>query len=100
MPLAPILIAIAMLVVGAAKMPYGYYTLLRVVVCIVFAWASYVSFKRNYAALPWLFGTVAIVFNPVWKVYFPKPIWATLDIGAAVFLLATAKSVSGQRKPK
>jgi FtsH-binding integral membrane protein len=100
MPLAPLLIAVALLFVGAAGMPYGYYTLLRVVVCFVFAWASVESFKRNVAALPWLFGTLAILFNPVWKVYFPKLVWSALDIGAAMFLLLTAKLVSGQRKPE
>jgi len=37
----PITIAILMLLLGLAPLPYGYYILLRIVCCIVFAFAAY-----------------------------------------------------------
>ena len=79
-------------------MPYGYYTLLRIVACAVFVWAAYVGHTKRLAILPWVYGLIAILFNPVIKVPFSKPIWAVLDIGAAVLLLVTAKFILRHRR--
>jgi hypothetical protein len=93
MPTAVIYICAAMLFVGAAPLPYGYYMLLRLVACGVFAFAAFVSFDRKHKTLPWVFGLMALLFNPVIKVHLPKEVWAFVDIAAAILLLATAKAV-------
>jgi hypothetical protein len=87
----PFYIAAAMLFAGAAPLPYGYYTLLRLVACGTFAWAAYMSFERRHAFLPWAYALLALTFNPIVKIYFAKSIWILIDVGAGVFLLATAR---------
>lgn len=93
MPAAVIYICAVMLFVGAAPMPYGYYMLLRLVAFGVFAFAAYVTYDRKSKALPWVYGFMALVFNPIIKIHFPKEMWAVVDVAAGVLLLATAKAV-------
>lgn len=93
MPPPVIYIAIGMLFIGAAPLPYGYYMLLRLVATGVFAWAAYVSYERKNQYLPWVFGLLAILFNPVVKIHLPKELWAIVDISAGVFLLVTKRHI-------
>lgn len=93
MPPAVIYISAAMLFLGAAPLPYGYYMLLRLVACGVFAYATFVAFERKNKTLPWVFGFMALIFNPIIKIHFPKEVWAFVDIAAGILLLATAKAV-------
>ena len=92
MPVSVIYIAAAMLFVGAAPLPYGYYMLLRLVATGVFIWAAIVAYDRKSEILPWVYGVLAVVFNPLIKVHLPKELWAVVDVGSGVLLLAT-KSV-------
>jgi FtsH-binding integral membrane protein len=93
MPLAVIYICTAMLLIGAAPLPYGYYTLLRIVACGVFAFSAFISYERKHNLLPWVFGLLALLFNPIITVHLPKEVWAIIDIAAGIFLFFTAKSV-------
>ena len=85
MPSSVIYVAVVMLFLGAAPLPYGYYMLLRIVVTIVFIWSAYVSYVRKRKIIPWIFCLVAIVFNPLLKIYFSKEMWAVVDVAAGVF---------------
>ena len=93
MPVAVIYIAVTMLFIGAAPLPYGYYMLLRLVATGVFAWAAFVSFERKNQFLPWAFGLLALLFNPIVKIHLPKELWVFIDIGAGVFLLLTKRYI-------
>ncbi|MCX8519895.1 MAG: hypothetical protein ORN21_07160 [Methylophilaceae bacterium] len=93
MPIAVIYAAAAMLFIGAAPLPYGYYILLRLVACGVFAFAAFIAFDRKHRLLPWVYGFMALVFNPIIKIHFPKEMWAVVDIASGILLLATAKAV-------
>lgn len=82
-----------MLFLGAAPLPYGYYMLLRLVACGVFAFAAFIAFNRKHKVLPWVYGFMALVFNPIIKIHFPKEMWAVVDIASGILLFATAKAV-------
>jgi hypothetical protein len=87
MPLAVIYIASGMLLLGIMPWPYGYYMLLRLVACGVFSWAAYISLKRSGDVLPWVFIVLAIVFNPIIKIHFPKEIWVVIDFCSGILLI-------------
>ncbi|WP_390881571.1 DUF6804 family protein [Methylacidiphilum caldifontis] len=72
MPVAVIYIAVAILFIGAAPLPYGYHMLLRFVITGVFAWAALVSYNRKDQSLPWVFGLLASLFNPIVKIHCQK----------------------------
>ena len=96
MPPAVIYIASALLALGAAPLPYGYYMFLRLVACGVFAFAAYISFTKKARVLPYVFGCLAVLFNPIIKIHLPKEVWAVVDLASAALLLATAKHVRAE----
>ncbi|MDD2468113.1 MAG: hypothetical protein PHI97_29395 [Desulfobulbus sp.] len=89
MPIAVIYITALMLLIGAAPLPYGYYMLLRLVATGVFLWAAFASYERKNQSLPWVFGLLALLFNPVVKIHLPKEVWVGIDICAGLLLLIT-----------
>lgn len=93
MPLTVIYIATVLLFIGAAPMPYGYYTLLRLIATGVFIWAAFVAHERKFEVLPWVYGVLAILFNPLIKIHLPKELWAVVDIGAGILLLVTKSAI-------
>jgi hypothetical protein len=59
-------IAAVMLVFALAeKQPSSFYTLLRWVCCVVFVYSAVTSFQMKRMLWLWIFGLLAIVFNPV-----------------------------------
>lgn len=97
MPKPVIYLCAAMLFIAALPVPvYGYYVLLRIVVTAVFGYAAYVAFSRDENLLPWLYGLVAVMFNPVIQVHLPKEVWVPIDIAAGVFLLVTSGRIQSK----
>ncbi|MBI3317659.1 MAG: hypothetical protein HYZ90_00730 [Candidatus Omnitrophica bacterium] len=66
--------------------PYGYYTLLRWVVCSTAGYLAYVRYKEKGGALPFFFGIIAVLFNPIVPVRLSKSDWSLMDFGVAIFL--------------
>ena len=87
MPKQVIYLAVAFLFLAVLPLPYGYYTLLRLIACAVFAWAAYVTFENKESILPWIFIVLALLFNPIIKIYLAKETWAAIDLCSAIFLL-------------
>jgi hypothetical protein len=98
MPKVLIYIAAGFLFVGVLSLPYGYYILLRFIACGVFAWAAYIAFERNEELLPWAFVVLAIVFNPIFKIHFPKEMWAIIDFCSGLFLVLISGRIKEDRK--
>ncbi len=98
MPIAVIYIASAMLILGAAPLPYGYYTLLRIVAFIVFIWAAYAAHKAKSLVLPLVFVLLAILFNPIIKIYFPKELWIAIDLFSGFLLLVTRQKIQARKE--
>ena len=83
------LVPIALLIIGLADLPTGYYTLVRIAVCAISALSCYWSYKRDdrIGIATVTFGLLAVLFNPVIPIYLhEKEIWTVIDIAAAVLL--------------
>ena len=83
------LIPIALLLIGLADLPTGYYIMVRISVCLISALSCYWSYKSDdkVGVATVLFGTLAILFNPIIPVYLhDKEIWTIIDIAAAILL--------------
>lgn len=93
MPIAVIYIAAALLFIGAMPLPYGYYMLLRIIATGIFVWAALVAHERKHDALPWVYGVLAVLFNPLIKVHLPKELWTAVDIGSGILLLTTKSTI-------
>jgi tetratricopeptide (TPR) repeat protein len=76
------LAAAAMLVYAVIeKHPYSYYTLLRWVCCAVFAYSAVTAFQIDRVAWTWIFGGLAGLYNPVFRVQLDRDTWVVV-IGA------------------
>ena len=64
--------------------PYGYYTLLRFLICGTSTYHAYLSFQKNKRSWTIIFSAIALVFNPFIKVYFKKDDWAVVDMLTAI----------------
>ena len=91
----PIIISIAMLLLALLKMPYSYYTIMRLMVFGTAIYTAYKAKKLNERGWMWVMVSVAVIFNPIMPVYLHKSTWALFDVGGAVtFAIYLAKSKS------
>ena len=102
MPITVIYISAAILFAGAAQLhlPFGYFTVLRIVATGAFAWAFLVALNRNRAFLPWIYLLLTIAFNPVIKVPLSQEIWMIVDIAAGTLLLLSQNKIKQQSTTK
>jgi hypothetical protein len=87
---APAFIAALFLVIVAFfRLPYGYYTFLRIVVCIASIYTALRLFDWDYKWQTWVFVAVAVLFNPLIPVHLGRDIWIVIDFIVAVLMIVT-----------
>ena len=70
-----------LLFLAAAHMPYDYYTFVRIIVCGCAGIMAYRGFNAGEKTFwPWLWGLVAIIFNPFAVIHMTKVIWMIVDV--------------------
>ena len=75
----------ALFLLGAlGHWPYTYDQLLRWVVCGVGAYSAYVSYGSGRTGWAFIFGVIAVLFNPISPFYMQRETWQVLDIAAAI----------------
>ncbi len=81
------LVPIVMLFIATERMPYGYYTFTRIVVCGFAALLAYVAWEEETTESGiWavILALVAVLFNPIVPVYLKRATWAYFDVGTAI----------------
>ncbi len=72
--------------------PYVYYQILRVVVWATAIMLAVLAYRWGNAWAPWLFGLLALLFNPLVPFHLSRDTWARIDlVSAIVFLIAAFK---------
>jgi len=77
------------LLLAMADLPYGYYVLLRWVVCLHTVFIAVRRFSAGSAAYGCILLVVAIVFNPIFPLHLGKSVWLVVDPLAAAIILAS-----------
>lgn len=76
------LITSIFLFIALSNLPIGYYKFLRWIVCATAIYSLYISYnikeKINFSV--WLFGLIALLFNPIIPFYLGKASWQVADI--------------------
>lgn len=85
--LIPSIIAAAMLLLSLAPWPYGYYQLLRFVVCGVGVYVAYTAYSWQNIWAVWLFGFVALLFNPLIPIHLSRELWQPIDVICAIVFI-------------
>lgn len=96
----PALVAAGFLLLAAAShWPYAFYILLRVTVCVIGLYLARNSFVAGRTLWVWVFGAVAVVFNPILPMRMHRSDWSILNmIAAALFILWVVASIVRGRK--
>ena len=77
----------ALLLLCLADMPYGYYQLVRFIAMVLFGWMAYdYSTKEQQFGLV-TFGSLALLFQPFFKIAFGRTIWNIVDVVVAIVLI-------------
>jgi ABC-type Fe3+-siderophore transport system permease subunit len=83
------LIVAGLLIWALARHPYGYYTLLRWIVCASVGYLLYVAYDLRKTPWVWIFGAIAVLFNPIIPIYLTKSTWAPIDaISAGIVVIS------------
>jgi hypothetical protein len=84
-----------LLLLALAPMPYGYYMLLRVLVCIWCLLALQQYFAFNFSRLPlmgWGYVVFLVLYNPLLPMHLGRPLWSLVNLASLLFfVLATWK---------
>lgn len=75
-----------LLLLCLADMPYGFYQLVRFAATAAFAYLAYDSFKSKEDGKGFLFTSLAILFQPFFRVALGRTIWNVVDVIVAIAL--------------
>lgn len=90
--------AAGLLLAALADLPYGYYTFLCIVVCVVAAVGAYRLFQTGAGVLGLILAAIAVLFNPLIPVHLDRATWAPIDIVSAVALVFSTRYFSNSRE--
>lgn len=69
--------------------PYGYYVLLRVVVCASCAYLAVRAFETSKRDWVWVLGVTALVYNPIVPIRLTRGIWSLVNVATVAILVTT-----------
>jgi hypothetical protein len=72
-----------------AKMPYGYYQLVRFVALVGFAILAYQAIKQDRQVEMIIYGALALLFQPFLKVSLGRELWNVVDAAVGIGLLVS-----------
>lgn len=91
-------VAAALLIIGCFHIPVGYYTFIRIVVCIVAVILLFFPKGEGITYRHIVNGLVAILFNPIIPVYLHnKSVWIVIDAVVAGWFVVQAIVVFNQK---
>jgi len=97
--LIPAVIAALTLFAALGDWSYSYYQLLRFIVCAAGAYVAYTAYYSRYPWAVWLFGVIAILFNPLVPIHLSRATWQPVDLMCAVLFLLAATVAKDKQPP-
>lgn len=91
--------AAALLIWALRDHAYEYYTLLRFVVCGVTTYGVYLAGRNKKIGWAWIFGIIAVLFNPIVPVHLERATWAIIDVGVSLFLMTSIALFKAAKLP-
>lgn len=83
------LILSVLLLICIFDMPYGYYQLVRFISFAVFSYLAYDAIKKAKNEIAILYGALALLFQPFFKIALGKGIWNVVDVIVAIVLIVS-----------
>lgn len=74
--------------------PYGYYSVMRWVVCATFIYLVVKSYEQKQQNWVWVWGVAAGIYNPIFPVHATREFWSLVNvatIGVVAFAAFTGR---------
>lgn len=81
------LILAALLLLCLAPMPYGYFMLVRFLMMVACGLLAYSYYQREKMVAAGVFGVLALLFQPIYKIALGRTVWNIVDVVVAVFFI-------------
>lgn len=72
-------------------MPYGYYEFVRFAAMVGFGYLAFESKKEGNDQGMWIYGALALLFQPFLKIALGREIWNVVDVIVGIGLLISLK---------
>lgn len=95
--IANVLLAV-LLLLCLAKMPYGYYTLVRFITTVIMGCNAFVFYQNNNTLGAVAAASVALLFQPFFKIYLGRDLWNIVDVILAIVLLVYTIAIALKHK--
>jgi FtsH-binding integral membrane protein len=94
------LIASILLLIALSNQQIGYYKFLRWIVCVAAIYTAFISYlkKEKINLSFWIFGLIAILFNPIIPFYLEKNTWSKADLNVAAILIISTFIIEEKNK--
>ena len=93
-PVIPQIIGIIMLLWALyPENPYGYYLLLRLVLCTICSFLAFRASEIKTDKWVWILVGTAILYNPIIRIHLTREIWSVINITTIVILTITFSSL-------
>jgi len=66
--------------------PYAYYQVLRWIIAGVMGYSAYLAYEQKRIVWIWIFGVIAILYNPIAPIYLARGTWMGIDLIVAVII--------------
>lgn len=76
-----------LLLLCLAPMPYGYFMLVRFVMMVACGWLAYRYYTMNKVPATWVFGVLALLFQPIYKIALGRTVWNVIDVIVALLMI-------------
>lgn len=80
--------------------PYGYYVLLRLVCCPIFAYLAIQAYSQNKEGWTWTLTITALIYNPLIPIHLTREIWSVINLATIAIAIVSAfalKSADNRR---
>lgn len=78
-----------MLFGALADNSYGYYQILRWVICGVTGYSAYLAYENKRNVWTWIFGIIAVLFNPISPIHLDRETWSIINIIIAAIIFTS-----------
>jgi len=78
--------------------PYGYYVLLRWVVCGIFAFLAFKALEEEKIEWVWALGITAAVYNPFIKMHLGRELWSIVNVVTVGIAVVSIFKLKGKER--
>lgn len=86
---APWIAAASLFIALVPDLPYGYYQILRWVVCACACFGGFIGMEKERHGWLGTFVVVAILFNPILPIHLSREIWQPIDAVVGIIFLCS-----------